>query len=136
MQENSSPQTMSFSPAGIIWLKLGVVYLLIGIAMGIMMGASQDFTLRPVHAHVNLLGWTTLALAGLIYSIFPQASRSRLAKIHFWLMNISLPVMMIALSCVLMGHENVVPLLAGSEIAGALGIVAFAANIFLNVKKT
>ena len=31
--------------------------------MGLMMGASQDFTLRPVHVHVNLLGWTTLALA-------------------------------------------------------------------------
>jgi hypothetical protein len=57
---STAPQ---FSRAGIVWLKLSVVYLIIGISMGIAMGASQNFTLRPVHAHVNLLGWTTMALA-------------------------------------------------------------------------
>ena len=124
-----------FSRAGIIWLKLAVLYLILGISLGIAMGASQNFTLRPVHAHINLLGWTTMALAGLIYSVFPQAGASRLARVHFWLLNLALPVMMGALSMLLLGHVAVAPVLAIAEIIGALAIIAFAANLFLNLKQ-
>jgi hypothetical protein len=124
-----------FSRAGVIWLKLAVLYLILGISLGIAMGASQNFTLRPVHAHINLLGWTTMALAGLIYSVFPQAGASRLARLHFWLLNLALPVMMGALSMLLLGHVAVAPILAIAEIIGALAIVAFAANLFLNLKQ-
>lgn len=134
MQTTLTSSALQFSRVGIIWLKLSVVYLIIGIGMGIAMGASQNFTLRPVHAHVNLLGWTTMALAGLIYSVFPQAGTSRLAKLHFWLLNLALPVMMVALGLVLFGRMEVAPLLALAEVVGALGIAAFAANLFLNLK--
>lgn len=135
MQQLSHTAPVPFSRAGIIWLKLAVLYLVLGVVMGIAMGASQNFTLRPVHAHINLLGWTTLGLAGLIYSLFPQAGESRLAKVHFWVMNLSMPVMMAALSAMLFGHREVEPMLAISEIAGAIGIAAFAANLFINLKQ-
>lgn len=131
---SSIPQPQ-FSRAGIIWLKLAVLYLILGISLGIAMGASQNFTLRPVHAHVNLLGWTTMALAGLIYSVFPKAGESRLARLHFWLLNLALPVMMGALTLLLLGHMSIAPVLAISEIVGALAILAFAANLFLNLKQ-
>lgn len=127
--------TSTFSTVGYIWLKLAVVYLIAGIGLGIAMGASEDFTLRPVHAHINLLGWATMALAGLIYSVFPQAGMSRLARVHFWLNNISLPVMAIALAFVLTGARQVIPVLAAAEIVASIGIVVFAANIFLNLRK-
>jgi hypothetical protein len=134
MQTTVTSTSPQFSRAGIVWLKLSVVYLIIGIGMGIAMGASQNFTLRPVHAHVNLLGWTTMALAGLIYSVFPKAGESVLARVHFWLLNLALPVMMVALSLVLFGRMDVAPVLALGEIAGAAGIAAFAANLFINLK--
>ena len=35
---------------------LGDVCLFIGMLMGAEMGKSEDFTLMPVHAHLNLLG--------------------------------------------------------------------------------
>ena len=131
---SSIPQPQ-FSRAGIIWLKLAVLYLLLGISLGIAMGASQNFTLRPVHAHINLLGWTTMALAGLIYSVFPQAGESGLARLHFWLLNLALPVMMGALTMLLLGHMSIAPVLAIAEIVGALAILAFAANLFLNLRQ-
>jgi hypothetical protein len=131
----SSVAQPQFSRAGIIWLKLAVLYLILGISLGIAMGASQNFTLRPVHAHINLLGWTTMALAGLIYSVFPRAGESVLARLHFWLLNLALPVMMGALSMLLLGHVGIAPVLAISEIIGALAILAFAANLFLNLKQ-
>jgi hypothetical protein len=122
------------SSAGVVWIKLAVLYLAVGVALGMAMGMRQDFTLRPVHAHVNLLGWTTLALAGIIYSIFPKAGQSLLARIHFWLMNLALPVMMGALAYVLTtGDVKVLPALVVSELAAAAAIVAFAVNLFLNL---
>lgn len=124
----------ALSSAGIIWLKLSVVYLVIGVAMGIAMGASENFTLRPVHAHVNLLGFAMLALAGLIYSVFPQAGQSRLASVHFWLQNLALPVMMAALALLLLGHREVIPVLVAGELVTALAVMIFAVNVFKNAK--
>lgn len=121
---------------GAIWIKLAVVYLIVGVAMGIMMGASRDFTLRPVHAHINLLGWATFALAGLIYTVYPRAGLSKLARIHFWLMNISVPVMMAALGIILTTQNmKIIPVLVVAEMLAAASVLAFAANIFLNLKQ-
>jgi hypothetical protein len=130
----AQPAAAQFSSAGIIWLKLAVLYLVLGISVGIGMGVSQNFTLRPVHAHINLLGWTTMALAGLIYSVFPKAGASVLARVHFWLMNLALPVMMVALSLLLFGKAGIEPVLAIAEVTAATAILAFAANLFINLK--
>lgn len=116
------------------WLKLAVAYLIGGVALGIAMGSSQNFLMRPVHAHLNLLGWATMALAGLIYTVYPRAGRSRLATVHFWLHNTSLPVMMGSLALVLLGRTQVVPVLAAAEMVAAVGVLVFACNVFLNVK--
>jgi len=48
-------------------IKLSVLYLVLGMTMGIAMGMSHDFLLRPVHAHVNLLGFAVLAIAAFVF---------------------------------------------------------------------
>ena len=58
-------------------LKIAVVYLFLGALLGITMGIFQNFALVPVHAHVLLLGWATLNLAGLIYHLHPLAATSK-----------------------------------------------------------
>lgn len=40
---------------------------LTGMVLGIVMGIRQDFTLAPAHAHLNLLGWVTMAIYGLYH---------------------------------------------------------------------
>jgi hypothetical protein len=117
------------------WLKLAVVYLLLGISMGIVMGATENFTLRPVHAHVGLLGWASLGLAGLIYSVFPTAATSRLGRIHFWLHNLGLPLMMAALAALLLGFVGAIPFLVAAECMLAAGFIAFALNVFRNLDR-
>lgn len=134
MNHLSAIATPGFSSAGIVWIKLAVIYLIVGIAMGIGMGATEDFTLRPVHAHINLIGWATLALAGLIYSIFPQAAQSRLARIHFWLYNIGTPVMLLALTAFLLDHKQILPVMVIAEFMVAAAILAFAANMLINLR--
>ena len=44
----------------------------VGMSLGIHMGMSDDFTLAPAHAHLNLLGWVTMSLYGLYYRSAPQ----------------------------------------------------------------
>ncbi len=57
-----------------------VVLLLIGMLGGIAMGMTQNFTLAPAHAHLNLLGGVLLFLMGLYYRLVPAAAGKRIAK--------------------------------------------------------
>ena len=58
------------------------LYLLVGMAFGIWMSATQDHTLAPAHAHLNLIGGVLLALFGTFYMLVPAAAASRLAKVQ------------------------------------------------------
>ena len=119
---------------GIRFLRIAAIYLAIGVTMGLAMGIMQNVALHPVHAHVNLLGWATMALAGLIYVQFPDAARTRLAKIHFWIHNLALPVMMIALAFFLSGYAEALHFLEPASAAMVVGILMFVANVVLNVR--
>lgn len=115
------------------FLKLAVVYLVIGACLGLYMGINKAFTLVPVHAHLLLAGWVSLALAGLIYHLFPAAAASPLAKVHFWLHNLALPVFMIGLAVMLTGNEAALPAVAGGATVLLAGLVVFAVNELKNV---
>jgi hypothetical protein len=119
---------------GLRFLKIAVVYLVIGTLLGFVMGIAQKFALTPVHAHVLLLGWASLALAGLVYHFYPAASTTRLARLHFWLHNIGLPLFMIGLGFLLTGNDWAFLPVVVSSIAVIVGLVMFAANVLLNIK--
>ena len=119
---------------GLKFLKIAVIYLFIGALLGLGMGIAQNFALVPVHAHLLLLGWAWLALAGLVYHLYPVASTTRLARIHFWLHNLGLPVFMISLGLLLTGREALVPVVVVSASAVLIGIAIFATNVLVNVK--
>jgi cbb3-type cytochrome oxidase subunit 1 len=119
---------------GLRFLKIAVVYLFVGAILGGVMGFTQQFTLAPVHAHLLLLGWASFALAGLVYHLYPAASTTLLARIHFWLHNLGLPVFMVALAMLLTGHESAGPLVGISASVVIVGLAAFAVNMLMNVK--
>lgn len=112
------------------FLKLAALYLVLGVTLGLAMGMSQKFTLAPVHAHLGLLGWVSMALAGLIYLHHPAAAQTKLAAAHFWLHNLALPPFMAGLALVLMGEMWAGPLLGIGSAAVWLGLVLFAVNLW------
>lgn len=116
------------------FLKIAVVYLVIGALLGLVMGISEQFTLAPVHAHLLLLGWASFALVALVYHLYPAAATTRLAHIHFWLHNLGLPVFMIGLAMLLTGRGSSVPLIATAATAVLIGLIVFAANVLMNCK--
>ena len=67
----------------IYFLGLAALCLIGGVAIGIGMGIAHDFQFAPVHAHLNLVGWTSLALFGLTYRAYPVLAQTRLARLHF-----------------------------------------------------
>lgn len=129
------PLARALSRPAALCLKTAVLYLLVAIGLGIAMGASGNYLLRPVHVHVGLLGWVSLAIVGLVYAQSPAVAGSRLAKAHLWLHQLSLPVMMLALAAMLGGQTWVLPALILSELAFSAGVVAFAINLFLNLDR-
>jgi hypothetical protein len=41
--------------------------VIVGMCLGIWMGVSEDHTLGPVHVHLNVIGWVSLAIIGLYH---------------------------------------------------------------------
>jgi hypothetical protein len=76
------------------------VYVMIGMCLGIYMGASEDHSLYPAHAHLNLIGWVTMALYGTFYALARDAS-PKLAWTTFWLNNAGVILMFPTLVMVL-----------------------------------
>ena len=119
---------------GLRFLQIAVVYLVLGVVVGGYMGATRQFFLIPVHTHLLLTGWASLALAGLIYHLYPATTTTRLARIHFRLHNVGLPIFVTAFALTVTGHEWArVPLGAS---AGMLigGFTAFAINVLMHAK--
>jgi hypothetical protein len=75
-----------------LFLLLAALCLIVGVCLGIYMGMNEDFQLMPVHAHLNLVGWVSLALFGVVYRLYPRLAASRLAGVQFWLAAPSAPL--------------------------------------------
>lgn len=112
-------------------LKLAGMYLVCGLSLGIAMGIAHNFALIPVHAHINLLGWTSLAIAAAVFRLWPQAGRTFLADAFFWVYNLCLPVAMTSLGLLLSGYKSALiePLVIVSHLGVWLGGVLFAVNL-------
>lgn len=119
------------------FLLVGSLFLIIGISIGIYMGASGDRTLAPLHAHINLLGFVLMSVFGLVYKAFPNMAASGLATIHFWLHTVGSIVLLIMLGGLLTGRISeaaMVPVAPIAEVAILVGIICFVLNLLPNGK--
>lgn len=72
-----------------------------------------------------------MAIFGIIYSIYPKAGETKLAKIHFWLHNIGVPVMQGSLFVmILTGGQQLLALAIISSLMVVVGVLLFTVNIF------
>lgn len=113
-----------------------VLYALGGMALGIVMGASGDHTLAPVHAHINLLGWTTLALMGTFYALAGDRANKGLAWLNFGVSNLANLVTLPLLALLLQGNTSVIPVMSAGEIGLVVGMVLFGLSVLLVARKS
>jgi hypothetical protein len=115
-----------------VWFILvALIYLMAGEVFGEYMAATQDHSLFPAHAHLNVLGWVSLAIFGVVHHIFPQLGGSRLAMPQFAIAVISVPVMTFGIAYVLL-TQNPLFAIAGSfafDIATVLFVIMFVMRV-------
>jgi hypothetical protein len=112
------------------FLQLGVLFALCGMGLGVWMGMTENFTLTPVHAHINLLGWVSMLLYGLFYRVVPQAAQGALPAVHFWLSLLGLLAMIPTLALFLLGNPAFAMPLGLASLAVWAGMLLFAVIVF------
>jgi cbb3-type cytochrome oxidase subunit 1 len=120
---------------GARFIKAAVIYFVIGTTLGLVMGISQQFQYTSVHAHINLVGWASLAIIGLIYKVFPEAGEAKLARIQFWLHNIGLPLLVISMVIFTTDHHEIgIPFASIGGLMIISSVILMIVNVFKRVK--
>jgi hypothetical protein len=113
-----------------LFFKTAVVFLIVGIAMGLHMSMSGNHDVIGAHAHTNLLGWVTSALFGGYYALNPAKAESKLAMVHFWVYTLGVAAMVPALYMFLKGFAAMEPLVALTSLVTFAGVIVFAVVVF------
>ncbi len=118
---------------GVQLLVIATLYLMAALILGLVMGITEDYGLTSVHSHLGLLGWTSMALTGLVYLVLPGCGSSVLARVHFWLHNIGLPLMLGALAVMVRtGDTRLQAAIGVGSLLVVAGLLVFTVNLIRN----
>ena len=99
------------------YVVIGALWLLIGMSLGIVMGASHNFQFMPLHAHIGLVGFACHSIFGLVYRQWPAMKVSALAPFQFWIFVLATPITLLGLYFTLSGGPEL------PTIIGSLGLL-------------
>ncbi|HXQ39898.1 MAG TPA: hypothetical protein VN821_01430 [Candidatus Udaeobacter sp.] len=115
------------------FLRIAVIYALVAMLLGISMGMREDFTQAPTHAHLNLVGWVSMALYALVYRQYPAAAQSRLAMLHFWVANIGAVLLTLGVYTQMAGMPSLAFIVISGSMITILGMLIFAVIVYSKV---
>lgn len=110
------------------YIVIGASWLLAGLILGIIMGASHNFQFMPLHAHINLVGFACHSIFGLVYRAWPEMKTSRLAPLQFWIFALATPITLVGLYFTLTAGPEL-PTILGS-VGLLLGAILFVVVIW------
>jgi|SRR5262245_37739913 len=64
---------------------VALVWLILGMVLGLYMGATANNQLLVVHVAMLMSGFVVLAIYGAIYRLWPALKESPLATVQFWI---------------------------------------------------
>ena len=114
-----------------LFFRTAVVFLIVGIGIGLQMSISQNHNTIGAHAHINLLGWVTSALFGGYYALNPAKAERRLALIHYGVYTVGVIIMGISLYLLLQGNTAMEPIVAVSSLITFASVLIFAWTVFM-----
>lgn len=118
------------------FFKAAVVFLILGLMMGLQMSITENYNVTGAHAHTNLAGWVTGALFGLYYALNPQKAETRLARTHFFSYIFSVAVMAPGLYFWSMGYEIFAPFVAISAVVAFASVLLFAYIVYAPAQRS
>jgi peptidoglycan/LPS O-acetylase OafA/YrhL len=110
--------------------RTAVVFAIVGICMGIGMAMSQNHSISPAHAHLNLLGWVSLFLIGVFYRLHPALDASRLAFVQVCLWIAGTVVLTVGVTALYAGYPSADPIAAIGSLIILAGVLLFAFLVF------
>lgn len=123
---------------GARWIKISVIYFILGLAIGLFMSATLQLQWAAGHAHVNLAGWASIAIIGVIYSVYPEAGNNAMGKWSFWLYNLGMPILLLSMFMIqipsVRGSAHTLTFTGGTMVI--IGVIIVAVNVFLNVHES
>ncbi|KRA50181.1 hypothetical protein [Devosia sp. Root635] len=108
------------------YFRSAILFLIVGISVGIHMEISQNHNVIGAHAHINLLGWVTSALFGGYYALNPAKAAGRLPMIQYVVYTLGVAMMAVSLYLLLAGNEALGPVVAVSSLVTFIGVLLFA----------
>jgi hypothetical protein len=109
-----------------LFFRSAILFLIVGIGLGLQMSISQNHNVIGAHAHINLLGWVTSAIFGGYYALNPAKATGLLPLVQYWVYTIGVVVMAISLYLLLTGNTALEPIVAGSSLLTFAGVLLFA----------
>ena len=110
--------------------RIAVLCAIAGMIMGIAMAASQNHSVMPAHAHLNLLGWVSLFLFGIYYKLHPAIDVGRLALLQVGVWTAGTVVVTIGVTMFYLGHQVGDPIAAVGSIIVLAAMILFAVLVF------
>lgn len=121
-----------------LWVLTGLVFLMIGMGLGLKMSITQDYGMHGLHAHLNLLGFVVMTLFGLCYHNWPKMQEGMLATVHYLLHTVTVAVAL-TLFYLILSNYDLAPKLGpymGRFLMGAYaGVFLFAYLFFTRAKE-
>lgn len=116
--------------ASSLCFRLGVLFVIAGMAMGIGMAMSQDHSIMPAHAHLNLLGFVSLFLFGIYYERRRALDMSRIAVVQVVLWSVGTVILTIAVAAIHLGYTAADPIAGISSLIVLAAMLMFAYFVF------
>ncbi|MFT4185558.1 MAG: hypothetical protein QM636_26950 [Rhizobium sp.] len=113
-----------------LYFKTAIIFLIVGIGIGLKMAITEDHSVIGAHAHANLLGWVTMAIFGGYHALNPRKAERRLAIVQYVIYTAGVAVMVPALYLMLLGNTAMEPIVAAAAIVTFIGVLLFAVIIF------
>ena len=113
-----------------LYFKTAIVFLLVGIGVGLHMSISGNHESTGAHAHVNLLGWVTMALFGTYFALVPHKAQRRIAMVQYGVYTLGCIIMLPSLYLMLSGKPSLEPLVAVGSLIVLAGVLLFAFVLF------
>ncbi|HWU75481.1 MAG TPA: TonB-dependent receptor [Rhodanobacter sp.] len=110
------------------FLLCGLAYAVIGMSLGVYMGASENHTLFIAHAHILLVGFVVSFIYALIHKLWMAGAASRLAGFQFYLHPLATLVMTAGLALL---YGRVIPPTTLGPVLGVASVGVLLAMVLM-----
>lgn len=115
------------------FLRTSLVFLVLGVSLGMYMGITHDFTFTPAHAHLVLVGGVIMFMSGMFYRVHSHLSKKAITA-HYFLVTVGVLLFVPGLMGTVVNAPWAAPLIGVGSALVYASIVFFAVMVFVGTR--